>query len=635
MRGAKNTWWAWAAVAIVAAAFSLPAIAGADLTDIPAKVAVFNPPVSSATYPGVDYGKSTSAKDDRYSKTSWRVVERTGNCCETYLTTTPGGRLLDFGGSYINYSDDRGLTWRQVQPLVPLVNGEGAIVAAPGGDVLGVEWDPYSGDHLQFYKFEADTGQWLYTEMPVHSPFYDREWISVLPGPVTINGLTYEYVSFVKGGVPWKEPWFYSTDGLHYAAVTSKGLESILGATPTQAPLAISPGALNDWVQPNTGSGMTPLGKTNALAGADLVAEWALLNGKTFTWSPFTFPGGAAPNGLFQVDSAGRLHNVIPSSNGKSFDYRISSDGGQTWKSITVSLPKNHAIEEIDFRVNRAVGVAAVAMRAQDQGTGNDQDLVFKLDVTKDTAFLKRMYEVGLGDVGATAGVGNDIRFDFESVTIFPDGRVGVSFLDSTTTGLNAAGAERITPALAIEGDTTLGGKIPAVQEVTPALGTPYVSYRFDASDEGWTASGVPIWTRSAPGTKTGTDDPTTQSFGFDATQYGDLMEGSLTSPAVTTDPGLSVVQFWLKTDTENGFDYVNVEWSSDGGSTWQLLGQYSGQNAGFPNWAKVTLGFDSPGGAIQVRFRFASDELCSALDHLCSDMTGDRVDEVVIGKQA
>jgi hypothetical protein len=123
-----------------------------------------------------------------------------------------------------------------------------------------VEWDPYSGDHLQFYKFEADTGQWLYTEMPVHSPFYDREWISVLPGPVTINGLTYEYVSFVKGGVPWKEPWFYSTDGLHYAAVTSKGLESILGATPTQAPLAISPGALNDWVQPNTGSGMTPLG---------------------------------------------------------------------------------------------------------------------------------------------------------------------------------------------------------------------------------------------------------------------------------------------------------------------------------------------------------------------------------------
>jgi hypothetical protein len=201
--------------------------------------------------------------------------------------------------------------------------------------------------------------------------------------------------------------------------------------------------------------------------------------------------------------------------------------------------------------------------------------------------------------------------------------------------GPTATGGKRITPAIAIEGDTTLGGKVPVPQTVTPALGTPYASFTFDADDGGWSASGVPVWMRGAPGTKTGSDDPSTSAFGFDGTQYGDMMEGWLTSPPITTDPGLAVVQFWLKTDTENGFDFVNVEWTSDGGSTWQLLGQYSGQNPGFPNWSQFTLGFDSPGGPIQVRFRFASDQLCSTLDHLCGDMTGARVDEVVVGKQA
>ena len=47
--------------------------------------------------------------------------------------------------------------------------------------------------------------------------------------------------------------------------------------------------------------------------------------------------------------------------------------------------------------------------------------------------------------------MGASVRFDFETVTIFPDGRLAVSFYDSTTTSLNAAGEERISPAVAIE----------------------------------------------------------------------------------------------------------------------------------------------------------------------------------------
>jgi hypothetical protein len=115
---------------------------------IPAQVVDFDPPVSRAVYPAIDYGRRATPGDDRVMRTRWRVIEETGNCCETYVTTTSDGRLLDFGGRYIHYTDDRGLTWHRVQPLAPLLNSEGAIVAAPGGDMLGVEWDPYSGDHL-------------------------------------------------------------------------------------------------------------------------------------------------------------------------------------------------------------------------------------------------------------------------------------------------------------------------------------------------------------------------------------------------------------------------------------------------------------------------------------------------------
>jgi hypothetical protein len=622
--------------AMLAAILAIPSTAAA-VVEIPARVVVVNPPVSEATYSGVDYGRRTSPKDDRVANTSWRVVEETGNCCETFLTTTAGGRLLDFGGRYVYFSDDRGLTWRRVEPLVPLLNGEGAIVAAPGGDVLGVEWDPYSGDHLQFYKFEADTQQWLYTEMPVHEPFYDREWIAVLPGPVTIGGQAHEYVSFVKGGVP-KEPWFYSTDGLNYTAVTSKDLDRLLSGAETQARLPTAPNPDSDWVQPNTNSGMTQLGAGDLLASPDFLAEWALLEGETFAWSSYRFPDGSEPEGIFQTDSAGRVHNVIPSEDRAAFDYRVSADGGQTWKTTTVDLPSHHSINEIDFRANLVAGVAAVAMRARDGLSGNDQDLVYKFDITGTAPRLARLYEVGLGDVAAVAGVGNPVRFDFESVTVFADGRVAVSFLDSTTTMHHPVhGTEGPAPAMAIEGTTTLGPRIPPPpEEVPPVLGEPYASYTFDESAEGWTASGIPTWSRGAPGTKTGTDDPSTASFGIEGpTQYVDSMNASLTSPPIGTDAGQTVLEFWIKGDIEDGFDFVDVEWSADG-ANWVPISRFTGQNDGYPSWSKLTLGFDSPGGNVQVRFRFTSDQLCSGVNPACGRLfAGARIDEVVVGRQA
>jgi hypothetical protein len=79
--------------------------------------------------------------------------------------------------------------------------------------------------------------------------------------------------------------------------------------------------------------------------------------------------------------------------------------------------------------VNKAAGVSALALRI------NNQDWVYKFDITGDTAKLMRRYRVGLGDNPAGSGIGalTSPRMDFQTVAIFADGRVACSFLDSTT----------------------------------------------------------------------------------------------------------------------------------------------------------------------------------------------------------
>src|SRR5687768_943275 len=423
------------AAAAVAATALLTGGAAAQLPLVlDAQVVPFAPPVSQATYPAHDYGKDGVASgDDRTALTTWRVVQATGNCCENYLTTSKEGRLYDFGGTYVNYSDDRGLTWRSVRTILPLVNGEGTIAMAPGGDVVGVGWDPYSGDHLQAFKYEAATDKWRYTETPIHSPFYDREWVSVVPGPFTIDGRTVEYISFLKGGYPSKEAWYWSTDGLQYTQVSSKILDKTLsGAAARTVATSARPDA--DWNAANTNAGMFTLGERTQLAAPDYPSTaWSLFDGATMQWTPVQLADGTAPSGLFQVDSIGRLHNVIPQ--GSRFTYRWSSDNGATWASLDVPLIEGASIEEIDFRANRAAGVAAVLVHAQNSTTGTDDDLVYKIGIgRKDTApRVQRRFHVGLGDLNATSGLGNDVRMDFQTVTIFPDGRLAVSFLDSTT----------------------------------------------------------------------------------------------------------------------------------------------------------------------------------------------------------
>src|SRR5690348_11232537 len=250
---------ALAALAALAAAVGAQSARGTRALALPATVADITRPVSTSSYQTVDYGKRKTGS------TTLRVVQGTGNCCEDYLAITKAGRLLDFGGSYINFTDDRGLTWKQVQPATPLVNGEGTIDLAPNGDVIAIGWDPYSGDHLQSFKYDAVSGNWWWFEEPLHTPFYDREWVTVIPGPIAIDGTTYPYLSCLKGGYPSKELWLYSTDGLQYLDASSKFLDDEQNGTKS-VPLATAKSPTADWTQGNSNTGLAALGAGGALA---------------------------------------------------------------------------------------------------------------------------------------------------------------------------------------------------------------------------------------------------------------------------------------------------------------------------------------------------------------------------------
>ena len=450
-----------AALAALITAQPAPAQVG-----LPANVVPMHTELTRHGFRTVDFGKTTSPKDDRSGTTEWHVVGGvhdppfnwigTGNCCENFPVAGPDGRLYDIGGSWINYSDDRGKTWMSVRPIGPLINGEGAMAIAPNGDVLGLTWDPYTGDHAVAYKYDAASKQWTTLDSPIHLPVYDRPWLEVVPGPLTLGGQTVPYATFVQGGTGLKEPWLQSTDGLLYLHAPTRVLD-LMNAAPIEGPLPVAADPGLDWNQPSTNGGVTPLGKGAALAAPypPATLSWSLFDPTTGTWHPFTFPGGTSPEGLYLADSGGRLHRVVGAAN--QFEYAISSDGGRSWTKTTVRLPKGNDIENIDFRANKQLGLAAVGIHAH-AGNDYDADLLYKLDITTNQARVTRQYHVGRNDVNASSGLGQAIRFDFEAVALLPDGRVAMPMLDSTTITHSLSMGDAPGPNLAIEGDTLLSG---------------------------------------------------------------------------------------------------------------------------------------------------------------------------------
>lgn len=362
----------------------------------------------------------------RVGNASWRVVQETGNCCENYVTTTSRGRIVDLGGTFPFSSLDDGRSWVRVTPQTPFVNGEGAVAVAPNGDILAVMWDPYSGDRLVAFKWSAADATWDYAETPLKTPFFDRPWLSVIPGPIEGPTETADYVVYLRGGWPSKEVGYVSYDGLHYIEATSPAVETRTGDTVTLD--EVPKDAAADWTQPHSESGVTPLPQGGAvvqqmLGPAD--CRWKHVSTE-MTWSCLSVPG--LEEGRLVVDSRGRLHNV--DVDGSTVTYRITSDGGESWSKATRQVPSRYDVEDWDFKVHAGLGDALVALHTHDTRADTDQDIVLRFDVANDTAALTHRYHVGAGDLDASAGAGNQNRFDFTTMGFLPDGRFVVSFTD-------------------------------------------------------------------------------------------------------------------------------------------------------------------------------------------------------------
>ena len=395
-------------------------------------------PATPKAYPSESHAVSYRTYDARghLTSTAWHWTPTGGNCCETYVSTL-GSRLLEYGGSYPYYSDDHGRTWTQVDFLTPLYNGEGALVGAPGGDVYGVGWDPYTGDHLQGVKYTAATKTWQVAEAPIKTPVFDREWITYAKGPWTVDGAQSPYITVVRGGTATKQVELISSDGLSYTTV-SVPHDDVSGEPVRMSIPVVKNPAADDW-QPNPGTYTVPLNAGGLLlldnADDSLGCPAARLNASTLKWQCVTLPW--VPKGTVRQDSRGWLTQVIRSS-AQEIDLQTSPDGGKTWKSMVLTAPMGGRFEGgnefFDVKVNGKLGQAVVATRVDNQGS-QGQDLVWRVDVSKPQPRLLATYAVGKGDISTIIGVAGATsdRFDFPSVALFPDGRIAVSFDDSTT----------------------------------------------------------------------------------------------------------------------------------------------------------------------------------------------------------
>ena len=409
----------------------VPALAGV-VGDVSAKTTVSN----YAVY---------DAKGHRKGSRKWRVTNAGGNCCEVYTHVGPTGRIFEMGGTYMLFSDDRGQHWKRVTyvapPEGPQTNGEGAVTVAPNGDIVGITWDPYSGDVLTSYKYTAAKKTWETALTPLHGPFFDRPWISVIKGPVTVNGKTAPYATLVRGAYPNKDVHYLSLDGLHYDLLSTPAIDDRLPAeTSGRYTVPVVKDPMADWVQDVPTAGAVYLNGGGALKvaqsndGDDLAScPVSLLTRDGAVWHCVT--PATEFKGTTRQDSRGWLTRAYPNGAGMQLD--VSVNGARSWASLALPSPVGGKFEGVyDVNANGKLHKAVVLARFDDPTSHKGQDVAFIVDISRPQPKLIESMLVGQGDLVTAAGVtSSSDRFDFMTVGFTPDGKVVASMDDKTGAG--------------------------------------------------------------------------------------------------------------------------------------------------------------------------------------------------------
>ena len=401
-------------------------------------------PVRVSAYPVYD------GRGHRVGTAKWRISPAGGNCCETYVSATRTGRIVESGGTYPWYTDDRGKHWYEVKFDIPdqndngktVAGGEGATVVGPDGSVYGVTWDAYSGDHLQSYSYTPQKKAWAVSEVVMKTPFYDRPWLTYAKGPFVLGGSKVDHLLDVTGGGLTKDVDTFSSDGQDYSQPSFFYYDEQQSSTSPRVRIPVTRNVAADWWQPHPGTGTLPLNAGGVLRfnnGEDVTGSKgcpvARLNQSTSVWQCVSLAGSV--RGIVRQDSRGYLTEVYPNGT-TELVLATSRDGGLHWSTTTLRPPagvadKLETTSLVNVIANGKLKQAVVSSR-WDDAAHHGHDMVFRVDTSKAKPRLDRTYLVGKGDIQT----GNDVtsvtmpRFDYESVALLPDGKIAVTFVDSS-----------------------------------------------------------------------------------------------------------------------------------------------------------------------------------------------------------
>ena len=390
-----------------------------------------------------------------YGNSSWAVFgnEHGGNCCEHYLAATKEGWILNFGGEYPTWSEDRGHTWQEYRPTIfsqigclepkPTVPGqeglgEGSIVQATNGDLISMGWFPYpsSSGADQFYAFfyDAEDEEWSWCFNRTPEPFYDRSWQVEVVGPIT-------------GGFYGNGPWaslvisnFWhqvqniggqiSTDGLNYDYFDFPERDMELDVMVVDLNFS-ELGPEWDFTKPHKEMRAFPVPSGGLYFPNYFVnGDDAYLDTNLEWWRGETTEGHNLLSQYCAFDSSAALHCV--KLEGLALTHHLSWDGGNNWQNQTYNLSEFAAdIEEWEFHANGEHDLFVLNVRYQ-SAEGPDIDVAWSVRGYSENMSPDSMTFLGLGDLDSTSGAGNDIRFDFASMGILPDGGSFIAYHDSS-----------------------------------------------------------------------------------------------------------------------------------------------------------------------------------------------------------
>ena len=147
-------------------------------------------------------------------------------------------------------------------------------------------------------------------------------------------------------------------------------------------------------------------------------------------WTAETTNGSTLPSQYCSFDSSGGLHCV--KKDGLSIVHQLSWDGGESWENQTYNLSGVASdIEEWEFHSSGVHDLFVLNVRYQ-SAEGPDVDVAWHVREYSESLVPDQMTFLGQGDLDSTSGAGNDIRFDFASMGILPDGGAFIAYHDST-----------------------------------------------------------------------------------------------------------------------------------------------------------------------------------------------------------